>query len=175
MNILAIDPGRTESAWLCYSDGEIVSFGKTDNESLLEMVQNTGVFDPCEHLAIEMVASYGMPVGKDVFETCVWIGRFIQGGSHLRPAFIYRKDVKMHLCGSMKAKDANIRQALIDRFGAPGTKANPGATYGISTDVWSALAVAVTYADKEALQDKGKAFHPARVEGILLIQEQNNA
>ena len=35
------------------------------------------------------------------------------------------KEEKMNLCGSMKAKDSNIRQALIDRFGEVGTKKNP--------------------------------------------------
>ncbi len=42
----------------------------------------------------------------------------------------------------------NIRQALIDRFGPPGKKKAPGATYGLSGDMWSALAVAVTFTDK---------------------------
>lgn len=149
MKILAIDPGCTESAWIAY-DGNVLEFGKEPNSQLLQRVRIPQRH--LNHLAIEMVASYGMPVGKEVFETVLWIGRFIEawggqphGGQH---TLIYRKDVKMHLCGSMKAKDGNIRQALIDRFGPPGTKANPGGTYGISKDVWSALAVAVTYSDK---------------------------
>ncbi|MGH7470493.1 MAG: hypothetical protein ACRENP_21315 [Longimicrobiales bacterium] len=54
----------------------------------------------------------------------------------------------MHLCKNPKAKDQNIRQALIDLLGAPGTKKNPGPTYGISGDAWSALAIAVTARDQ---------------------------
>ena len=74
-----------------------------------------------------MVASYGMPVGKEVFETCVAIGQFKQKAmeNDIPVEFIYRKDEKMNLCHSMKAKDSNIRQALIDRFGPVGTKKNP--------------------------------------------------
>lgn len=70
-----------------------------------------------------MIASYGMPVGKEVFDTCVWIGRFIEAFD-LEYEYVYRKDEKMNLCHSMKAKDSNIRQALIDRFGPVGTKNN---------------------------------------------------
>jgi hypothetical protein len=150
MNILAIDPGCTESAWIAYdTDGAIIEFGKEPNSQVLTRLRLPQ--PQFRHLACEMVASYGMAVGKEVFETVLWIGRFIEawggqphGGQH---TLIYRKDVKINLCGSMRAKDANIRQALIDRFGPQGTKKNPGATYGISKDVWSALAVAVTYAD----------------------------
>lgn len=105
-----------------------------------------------DHLAIEMVASYGMAVGVEVFETCLWIGRFIQASG--RPWHqVYRKDVKLHLCGFTTAKDANIRQALIDRFGpgkekAVGYKKTPGPLYGITADLWQALAVGVTFSDK---------------------------
>lgn len=76
---------------------------------------------------IEMIASYGMAVGKEVFETCVWIGRFrqIAESQDIEAKYIYRKDEKMNLCHSMKAKDSNIRQALIDRFGEVGTKKKP--------------------------------------------------
>ena len=78
-------------------------------------------------LVIEMIASYGMAVGKTVFDTCVWIGRFkeIAEHRHTETEYIYRKDEKINICHSMKAKDSNIRQALIDRFGKVGTKKNP--------------------------------------------------
>ena len=100
-------------------------------------------------LVIEMIASYGMPVGKEVFDTCVWIGRFIQQAKEVGKAYqyIYRKDEKMNICNSMKAKDSNIRQALIDRFGEVGTKKNQGWFYGFKADVWSAYAVGITYID----------------------------
>lgn len=96
-------------------------------------------------LAIEMIASYGMPVGREVFETCVWIGRFIEawGGTYAMTR-VTRNEVKNHLCGSSKAKDSNIRQALIDLFGPPGKKSDPGPTFGLSGDMWAALGVAAT-------------------------------
>ncbi len=39
------------------------------------------------------------------------------------------------------------RQALIDRFGVPGTKKSPGMMYGLHKDMIQAFAVAVTYFD----------------------------
>jgi hypothetical protein len=154
MRIFAIDPGRFESAWLIY-DTETKkpeSFGISRNDSFLQVLQLRGNRQD-ELLAIEMIASYGMPVGKTVFDTCVWIGRFIQAWSG-KYKQIYRRDVKMYLCNSMRAKDGNVRQAIIERFeplggGATpqiGTKAQPGPLYGISKDVWAALGVAITAA-----------------------------
>ena len=100
-------------------------------------------------LAIEMVASYGMPVGKEVFETVRWTGRFQQ--AFWKPEnvnLVYRKDVKMHLCHSMRAKDPHVWQAILDLYGgkdkAVGNKANPGPLYGVKSHARSALAVALT-------------------------------
>lgn len=95
-----------------------------------------------------------MPVGKEVFDTCLWIGRFMETWSS-QCQLVYRKDIKIHLCGTVRAKDANVRQALIDRHEPTGggkvpqigTKQKPGPLYGIKKDVWSALAVAVYYDD----------------------------
>lgn len=151
--ILAIDPGNIESAYCVIDKNNYkpVEFGKIDNNQLIELI-NTRFSKGIESLAIEMVASYGMPVGKEVFETCVWIGRFIQEFiNYVSPkySYIYRKEEKINLCGSMKAKVSNIRQALIDRFGEVGTKKNKGWFYGFKADIWSAYAVGITYLDRE--------------------------
>lgn len=150
--ILAIDPGNTESAYCIIDKGTYkpIEFAKIDNNQLLDLINEK--FCDTESLAIEMVASYGMPVGKEVFETCVWIGRFIQeykNYANQNIVYIYRKDEKINLCNSMKAKDSNIRQALIDRFGEVGTKKSPGWFYGFKADIWSAYAVGITYLDRE--------------------------
>lgn len=147
--ILAIDPGPKESAYVFIKKHNLMpgNFGKCANEELLKIINK--LYKP-EYVAIEMVASYGMAVGKDVFETCVWIGKFeqaLRNNSVGNIQYIYRKDEKMNLCGSMKAKDSNIRQALIDRFGVVGTKKAPGWFYGFKADIWQAYAVGVTYYD----------------------------
>ena len=153
MNILSIDPGPTESAWLLYDTRTAAPFewGILPNYDLMFEVldlQPLGV-----ELAIEMVASYGMPVGREVFETCVWVGRFLERwGGDTHPRLVFRSEVKMHLTHSMQAKDSNIRAALMDRYGpgkelAVGRKASPGPLYGMKADCWSALAVAITAAE----------------------------
>jgi hypothetical protein len=160
--ILAIDPGNEESAWvLLGEDLSPIKFAKESNkkamESIagiyLENVSDFTVYDPLT-VVVEMIASYGMAVGKEVFETCVWIGRFMEQAETYgyKAEKVYRKDAKLNLCGTSKAKDSNIRQALIDRFGPVGTKKNPGWFYGVSKDVWAAVAVGVTYADNLKLR-----------------------
>ena len=146
MRIFAIDPGTTQSGFVTYEDGKVNESGVVSNNDMLAMIRLTSRATHYKHMAIEMISSYGMPVGREVFDTCVWIGRFMEAWGHNR-RLITRKDVKMHLCNSAKAKDGNIRQALIDKLGAPGTKAAPGPTYGVSSHAWSALAVAVTAED----------------------------
>ena len=141
--LLAIDPGTTQSGWVILDRHDrIESVGVSPNEDVLSMIRDTW---PSRALAIEMIASYGMAVGKEVFETCVWIGR-MQQAFH-RPEqveLVYRQQVKMHLCGTPRAKDANIRQALLDLIGPQGTKAAPGPTYGVKSHAWAALGVAAT-------------------------------
>lgn len=101
-------------------------FEKLKNEELIKLIveNKDSSFFRFSEIVIEMIASYGMPVGKEVFDTCVWIGKFAEA-SGMKESYIYRKDEKMNICHSMKAKDSNIRQALIDRFGVVGTKKNP--------------------------------------------------
>lgn len=146
MRILAIDPGTEESGWCELWEGTVMESGVWSNHEMVLRIQS-GRFEHCQALAIEMIASYGMPVGKEVFETCVWIGRFQQAWrSPSLVRLIYRRDVKLHLCGNAKAKDANIRQALLDLIGPQGTKKAPGPTHGVKSHAWAALGVAATVA-----------------------------
>lgn len=160
--LLAIDPGTEQSAWVVVDLPSMrpVLHGMEKNEAVLERFRNLLI----ENAVIEMVASYGMPVGREVFETCVWIGRFKQvlADRGIRTGFVYRKEEKQLICGSMRANDATIKRALIDRFAykvpnkGKGTKAKPGWFYGFRADIWQAYAVAVTAVEREKEKKNGK-------------------
>ncbi len=153
MKILAIDPGDIKSGYalLEMPKLKLISFGKADNTELRSLLPKLA--EKADFIACEMIASYGMAVGRNVFDTCVWIGRFREILGDFR--YIYRKDEKICLCGDMKAKDANIRQALIDRYAkfdfknGKGTKNYPDTFYGVSGDVWAAIAVGVAFYEME--------------------------
>ena len=138
--ILAIDSGTTQSAFVQYDEKnkQIIDHGILPNPEMRQIL----IGREYDLVSLEMIASYGMPVGASTFETCVWIGRFIEV-ARTESRLVYRKDIKMYLCGSMRAQDGNVRQALIDLIGEQGTKKNKGPTYGISSHSWAALAVAV--------------------------------
>lgn len=169
MSILAIDPGNLESAFVLLNDDlTVIDKDKVDNDILLEVMwdyiqENKSDWKDKEnfHVVIEMVASYGMAVGKTTFDTVFWIGRFYQKAFSMGflPTLIYRKDEKINLCNSMKAKDSNIRQALIDRFGIVGTKRSPGFFYGFKADIWAAMAVATTYHDMYLVTEKANKIY----------------
>jgi len=155
--ILAIDPGCIESAYVLLDPKDLkpVEFGKIENSLLLEKILYEFNF---KELAIEMIDSFGMAVGKEVFETVFWIGRFWEAviaetNCCDKATKIYRQDEKLNLCGSKRAKDGNIRLSLIDRFAqhdlknGKGTKDKPDWFYGFKADIWQAYAVAVTYCD----------------------------
>lgn len=152
MRVLALDPGDTQTGY-CFIDAETLRplrFGKEDNQSVLLLVQ----LEAYDLLVSERVASYGMAVGRSVFETCEWVGRYTQA-SHAPVVYIYRQEEKIHICHDSRAKDSNIRRALIDRFAqhdlknGRGTKKKPDWFYGFKNDVWAAYAAGITYIEKE--------------------------
>lgn len=159
--IIGLDPGPTKSAIVLFA-GERVVQARTDlNGYILSWLDNfRHLYTAPTTLVIEQIAAMGMAVGAEVFETCFWSGRFAETWDRAEYPWdrLKRHEIKMHLCNNMRAKDPNIRQALIDRFGgsaAIGKKATPGPLYGIKGDEWSALAVAVTYYDtrKEGINE----------------------
>jgi hypothetical protein len=151
MRFIAVDPGPTESAFVVFRDGEMVDFGKVSTDEMLDILKSVAFWLGTK-CVIEMIASYGMAVGAEVFETCVNVGRFMQAFGVERCTRITRIQIKNHICHSPRANDSNIRQAIIDRYGgkekAIGKKHSKGPLYGVSADVWAALAVALTYMDQ---------------------------
>ena len=148
MTVIGIDPGPEVSAYVMWNGTVIMAYGKLRNFAVVELLK---IKDSADHCVIEKIASFGMPVGAEVFETVYWSGIFAHAFGLERVSRITRLAVKNHLCHSSRAKDGKIRQALIDRFGgekAIGRNATPGPLYGIAGDEWSALAVAVTWYDQ---------------------------
>jgi hypothetical protein len=174
--ILAIDPGTTQSGYVMFDalTAQPLSWGKKDNREVLALIVVPGP----QLCVIERIEHLGMAAGHDVFETAVWSGRFIQAwGCESTCSQLSRRQVKINLCGSARAKDGNIRQAIIDRYGGDevaiggkkckrckgrgwfgrehavcaecddGWALRKGLLYGISGDAWQALALAMTYAD----------------------------
>lgn len=143
--LIAIDPGPEKSAFVVWDGQKILDKGECENLGLRAMLM---FINKVQFLAIETIQCFGMPAGEEMFMTMFWVGRFCEA-ANIPHRLVKRSEVKMHLCGSMRAKDANIRQALIDRFGPPGTKAAPGVLHGVSKHLWSALAIAVTAAETQ--------------------------
>lgn len=161
MKVMAIDPGTTESAFVLLDlDGHVLNHNKQSNDFVLGWVQaafDRRVGNPIEHLVIEQVASYGMPVGREVFETVHWAGRFHQAaldfGFRASVTRLTRKTVAEHLCGGGEREkgktpnDATVRKALLDRYGGDEARKKGGALHGITNDRWAALAVGCAYLD----------------------------
>ena len=159
--LYAVDPGTTQSALVVVCRGgpfgiEVLSARTMLNAVLLQRLSSVGDWIAREpaSLVIEQIASFGMPVGAEVFTTVWWTGRFYEAWpGHSSRHMLPRSAVKLHLCQTMRAKDAHIRQSLLDRFGgstAIGKKASPGPLYGLKSHQFAAFAVAVTWLDQHA-------------------------
>ena len=160
--VLALDPGPEQSAYVIWDGERVLDHGKRPNHGLLDI-------EVPKWRVIEKIAAMGMAVGETTFETVFWSGRFAQawGGADR----ITRYQVKLHVCRNARAKDANIRQAVIDRVGEAskvefyrGPKGGlkrrviPGPTYGLVADEWQALALALTWWDQKFPQPRAGAI-----------------
>lgn len=145
--ILGIDPGNKETAFVIYDteNKQIRAYGKSGNDEIRSALKITKGID---RAVIEKVACYGMPVGEEVFDTCIWTGRFIEQLGDMPYELMTRVEVKKRLCFKVVGiNDSVIRQRLIDLFGgketAIGKKKTPGPLYGVAGDCWAALAVVI--------------------------------
>ena len=159
-NIIAIDPANEQSAFVIMDkeNYQPMFFDKVYNDELIMILEDRKY----DKLVIEMVSNYGLNVGASIFETCVWIGRFVQiaHSRNIPFEYIYRKDVKKHFGVITRSKeklhnaDSQIRTKLINRFGVVGVKSNQGYFYGFKSDIWQSYAVGVTYLDRKKEGEK---------------------
>jgi hypothetical protein len=146
--LIGIDPGNVVQSFVIFDGNRVVSTGNVSVEELCVILrENPDLLAACEYIDF-----MGMAVGSEVFATVFNVGRLYSAATIMR--LIPRRDIKLHLCGSHRAKDANVRQALIDKVGPVGNKKAPGPCYGVATHLWSALAVAVTATDCEVTKNE---------------------
>lgn len=157
MKILAIDPGTFKSGYVVYDPvmNKVCGFGIEDNESMEMLIEDISSSEGwC--FAYEMVGHYGtgMSVGKTVFETCIWIGRFERAWGYKANTYrILNREIRIALCGNARAKEKNVHLAAKERFEPygggsdpyKGVKAQPGPLFGMKSHEFSALAVALTF------------------------------
>jgi hypothetical protein len=175
VKIIAIDPGQHKSGVVRY-DAEahcVESASLLSNEAIHAMLRCSG--DDDAQLVMERLQSRGNIAGTSTFETIEWYGRFREAWEFSarrdetrKVAAVFRRDVQITLCGGttyrhpdtgkhLKVGDTEVRRAVIDRFPADGggsrpqigTKKQPGPLHGVGKDMWSAVAVAITYAERE--------------------------
>jgi hypothetical protein len=153
MNVLAIDPGTTESGVVFWDGRKIYLKGKERNQWVLKKIRLGCDFS---RVCIEEINPYTM--GKTTRDTILWSGRFQEAceNRQIECSYLSRIQVRQHLCGSggPKINDSVITQALVDRFAygqknfGKGTKKEPGFFFGFKKDIWQAFAIAVTWHDQ---------------------------
>lgn len=175
---MAIDAGSAESAYMTFSAGKIVreagcgprtmpGFGKIENSLIHTIISEFAIHRVIDTVVFEFPYPRGMPTSYEEFVMVEWVGRFRRTAEYqgLKVCKVWRHREKSCVCGNGRATDSNIRTALIDLYGAPGTRKAPGNTFGITADVWQALAVAHTFyeeGDSEVRKDVADAMNPPK-------------
>ena len=168
MIVCGIDPGPEKSGFVIYDtiNKEIIDKAILQNEDFLKKMQLLPYPQSksihCYDVAIEYTLNFFIRthyVGAETNMTNLWAGRFIQKALDLglNCKWYHRNEIKTYLCGNASAGDPDVSMAVRDRFPATGggkrpqigTKKKPGPLFGIHDDIWSALAVAITYVEKE--------------------------
>lgn len=119
---------------------------------LRERLGQSLLYPKPEFLVVEMISSYSQAVGRAVYETCAWLGRFIEtfcGPRSRGYTLILRSQVRLQIAGASRSGDPQVRRALLDRMGEVGTSKKPGPLYGMKADLFSALAVVMAFKDFE--------------------------
>ncbi len=117
--ILAIDPGPEMSAWILYN-GKEPGLSRHQENALLEQeiclayIRGAAlVYEEIVFAGIATLQSMG-----HILKTSEWIGRFKQTYHHDANCFgVTNREIRLHLCGTMRANGTAISAALYDRYG----------------------------------------------------------
>ena len=116
-SLAAVDPGPVKSGYVLMDGSTPVQWGHEVNSVLGARVRSWVDSVPGFIVAVEYMRPRGMPTSADEMDTMYELGRLTADVPVAQIAKVSRHEVKMALCGNTHAKDANIRAALIDRFG----------------------------------------------------------
>lgn len=147
--VFAIDPGNLLSAFAIVDTTSYypIKFAKCANveikQEMIEFIKST----PYPIIIIETMVSMGGSVGATVFDTCIFIGRLTELAESLGASvhYINRRQEKIELVGSMRAKDSDIRRALInrlavfDKVNGKGTSDHRDVFWGMAGDCWQSM------------------------------------
>ena len=162
--IIGIDPGPERSALVALrtvADNvhgfEVATAEFATNEAIRGGLRRLVMVSASALLAVEEFRIYGRKrVARDGLLTIRWSGRFeelflsVPCGCRRSFQYVsYRRAACHHAAGS-NPKESDVRAALVERFGPPGTKKAPGFLYGMTSKGhhFSALAVAVYALDQ---------------------------
>ena len=160
--ILGIDPGPVKSGYIFLSLSNENIFNRIDKNHVENNKMKRIIISKCIkfnniEIVVETIVSYGTVMSQATIGTSIWAGRFLQMVEDVnkKVSFLSRPDVKMNLCKDSRAKKANMKQAIKDRFGEYGTKKNPGRLYSLKTNlekgvlehIWASFQLAISYID----------------------------
>jgi len=117
MKIFAIDPGSEKSSFVIWDPARdiILEHGLDVGNGIL--IQRVRTLEEQMHLVIERIASQGMIVGQETFDTADYVGALGEAYVHKYLVHkIFRRTIRIWCCGSPTAGDSNIRRFVIDRY-----------------------------------------------------------
>ena len=118
MKIFAIDPGSEVSSFVIWDPVPNIIHEHGLDVTNAVLIQRIRALEEQMHLVVERIASQGMIVGQETFDTADYVGAL--GEAYIHKYLVHkilRRVVKLGLCGDSKAKDSNVRQFVIDYFG----------------------------------------------------------
>lgn len=149
MIVMGIDPGPTHSAYaLVREDYSLVTAAKVPNAQIAVTDRYSGSLNDLAHVAIEGIACYGRPVGRETFETAYMVGecRLLCRLANVAYTIYARPEYANAIAGCGKVTDAVLYQALRLRFGGA-KKGEPLFALKGESDLRSAYGLAVYWLD----------------------------